>query len=64
MSISDGSGGAPIHFDAFPDHRGVGRRSLLVGGAALLVGAGLMKPAAALAADSTAGSQIRRRQFS
>ena len=57
MSISDGSGGALSHVDAFPDNRGVGRRSLLVGGAAaLLAGAGLMKPAPALAAGSTGGA--------
>src|SRR5204863_9081977 len=52
MAISDGSGGAPTRVEAFPgiDKRGVSRRSVLVGGAALLVGAGLMKPARALAA--------------
>src|SRR5258705_6086695 len=53
MSISDDSGGARVHFDAFPENGGVARRSLLVGGAALLVGAGLMKPAPAFAAGST-----------
>jgi len=56
MSISDGSGGARIHFDAFPENGGVARRSLLVGGTALLVGAGLMKPAPAFAAGSTGGA--------
>ena len=55
MAISDGSGGAPTRVDALPeiDKRGVSRRSVLVGGAALLVGAGLMKPARALAAGPT-----------
>ena len=58
MAISDGSGGAPNHADAFPrlDKRGVSRRSVLVGGAALLVGAGLMKPARALATPTGAAS--------
>ena len=61
MAISDGSGGAPTRVDALPeiDKRGVSRRSVLVGGAALLVGAGLMKPARALAAGPT-GSAPRR----
>jgi beta-N-acetylhexosaminidase len=55
MSISDGSGSASSHFGAFPgvDNQGVTRRGLLVGGAALLAGAGLMKPAPAFAAGST-----------
>jgi beta-N-acetylhexosaminidase len=55
MAISDGSGGAPTRVDALPeiDQRGVSRRSVLVGGAALFVGAGLMKPARALAAGPT-----------
>src|SRR6476646_11948018 len=65
MAISDGSGDAPTRVDAFPeiDKRGVSRRSVLVGGAALLVGAGLMKPARALAAgpagaaSATTGAQ-------
>jgi beta-N-acetylhexosaminidase len=56
MSISDGSGSASTHVDAFPDNRGVGRRSLLVGGAALLAGVELMKPTPALAAGSTGGA--------
>ena len=42
MAISNGSGGAPIPFDK----RVVSRRSVLVGGATLLAGAGLMRPAA------------------
>ena len=55
MAISDGCGGAPTRVDALPeiDQRGVSRRSVLVGGAALFVGAGLMKPARALAAGPT-----------
>ena len=56
MSISDGSGDAPIHFGAFPDDRGIGRRRLLVGGAALLAGAGLIKPAPAFAGPTSAAS--------
>jgi beta-N-acetylhexosaminidase len=58
MAISDGSAGAPIHVDAFPGihQRGVSRRSVLVGGASLLVGAGFMKPARALAAPTGAAS--------
>ena len=58
MAISDGSGGAPTRVDALPeiDKRGVSRRSVLVGGAALLVGAGLMKPARALAAAGLTGA--------
>lgn len=58
MAIRDGYGGAPIPVDAFPgiDQRGVSRRSVLVGGAALLVGAGFMKPAQALAAPTGAAS--------
>ncbi len=58
MAISDGSGGAPTHFDAYPgiDERGVSRRSVLIGGVALLAGAGLMKPARALAADPAGGA--------
>ena len=57
MAMSDGSGGVPAHFDAVPgtDKRGVSRRSVLLGGAALLAGAGLMKPARAVAASPTAG---------
>ena len=59
MAISDGSGGAATRIDAFAgiDQRGVSRRSVLVGGAALLVGAGLMKPARALAAPTGAASR-------
>ncbi len=56
MAISDGSGGAPSHFDASTGtgNRSVGRRGLLVGGAAaLLAGAGLMQPARAFADSST-----------
>jgi hypothetical protein len=58
MAISDGSGGAPIHFDASSgiDNRGVSRRSLFVGGAAVLAGAGLMKPARAFAAGPDGGA--------
>ena len=56
MSVRDGSPGAPIHFGASADNRGIGRRRLLVGGAALLAGAGLMKPAPAFAAGSTGGA--------
>ena len=58
MSISDGSGGAPTHFEPFPgiDKGGVSRRSVLVGGVALLAGAALMKPARALAAGPTGGT--------
>src|SRR6516162_662731 len=58
MAISDGSGGAQNHADAFPrlDKRSVSRRSVLVGGAALLVGAGLMKPERALATPTGAAS--------
>jgi beta-N-acetylhexosaminidase len=57
VAINDSSGGAPTHFDAFPasGKRGVSRRSVLVGGAALLAGAGLMRPMRALAADPTSG---------
>src|SRR4029079_6742543 len=62
MAISDGSGGAPTRIDALPeiDKRGVSRRSVLVGGAALLVGAGLMKPARALAAGPTGSASATR----
>jgi beta-N-acetylhexosaminidase len=58
MGNSNGSGGDPIHVDASAgiDNRGVGRRSLLVGGAALLAGAGLMTPARAFAADPSGGA--------
>ncbi len=55
MAISDGSGGAPARVDAIPaiDNRGVSRRGLLVGSAAVLAGVGLMKPVGAFAADAT-----------
>jgi beta-N-acetylhexosaminidase len=58
MAITDGSGGAAIHVDAFPgiDNRSVRRRSLLVGGAALLAGAGAMEPGRALAAGPSGGA--------
>src|SRR5262245_26029108 len=53
MAISDGTGGGRTHTDAAPGgNRGVGRRSLLVGGAALL-GAGFLKPAGGFAEDGT-----------
>ena len=57
MTIKDSSGGAPTHFDALPgsEKRGVSRRSVLIGGAALLAGAGLVKPTRALAADPSGG---------
>jgi beta-N-acetylhexosaminidase len=57
MAIGNGSGGAS-HFDAVAgvENRGVGRRSLLVGGAALLAGAGLITPAQAFAADQNGGA--------
>jgi hypothetical protein len=58
MAISDASGGAPTNVDASSgiDDRGLSRRSVLIGGAALLAGAGLLKPARALAAGSTSGA--------
>src|SRR6266508_1348923 len=58
MAISDRSGGAPTRFGAFPgsDNRVISRRSVLIGGAALLASAGLIKPARALAAGSTGGA--------
>jgi beta-N-acetylhexosaminidase len=54
MATGDGSSGASTPFDGAPrlNNRAVSRRSVLVGGAALLAGAGLVKPARALAAGS------------
>ena len=37
------------------DNRGIGRRSVLVGGAAVLAGAGFVEPARAVAAGPSAG---------
>jgi beta-N-acetylhexosaminidase len=56
LAISDGSDDMRTHSDALPgiDNRAVSRRTVLVGGAALLAGAGLLKPATALAADASA----------
>ena len=44
MAMSDGSGGVPAQFDAVPgtDKRGVSRRSVLLGGAALGAYAGVL----------------------
>jgi beta-N-acetylhexosaminidase len=58
MAISHGSDGAPIDVDASAgnESRRVGRRGLLVGGAALLAGAGLVNPGRALAADPAGGA--------
>jgi beta-N-acetylhexosaminidase len=57
MAHSDGSAGAPTHVDASPgmDKPGVSRRNVLIGGAALLAGAGLLRPAQALAAGTPGG---------
>jgi beta-N-acetylhexosaminidase len=58
MTLSDGPGGASTHVDSSAriDHRGVGRRGLLAGGAALLAGAGLLTPTRALAAGPAGGA--------
>jgi beta-N-acetylhexosaminidase len=52
MAISDGTGGASVHFESSSgsNARGVSRRGLLVGGAAALAGAGLLTPTRAFAA--------------
>ena len=57
MATSDGFSDAATPFEGSRrhDHRVVSRRSVLVGGAALLAGAGLMRPARALAAGTTGG---------
>ncbi|MGH3413214.1 MAG: glycoside hydrolase family 3 N-terminal domain-containing protein [Marmoricola sp.] len=49
MAIGKGSGGVPHHVEAGVDNRVIRRRSLLVGGAAVLAGAGLMTAAPAVA---------------
>ena len=56
MAISDGSGGAPKSHPGGDERGGVSRRSVLVGGAALLAGAALMNPARTLAAVPTGGA--------
>jgi beta-N-acetylhexosaminidase len=57
MTPSDGSSSVPTPFDASArlGNRGVSRRSVLIGGAALLAGAALVKPARATAAGATGG---------
>ena len=63
MAFSDGTGGA---FDAVrgTDHRGVSRRGLLAGGAAVLAGAALMRPAGAFAADPSVTTDTRASELS